>query len=710
MPIGINQNGVEVDGKTYPLFGGAFHYWRHDRALWPEILDRIIEMGFKFVETYVPWSVHELDEGKFDFGENDERKDVGAFLKLIGDKGLFALVRPGPHINSELTYFGYPERIFDKKELLSRTAEGTPAILPVPPRFFPVPSYASPEFYQEVAGWFDAVCPILCEHVHPNGPVVGVQSDNEMSLFFRTNPFDQDYSDAAVSLYHDFLRKKYGTVEAMAQLYSHRHARFQDVLPPREFAASHCREVPYYTDWQEFKEFLIYYGIRKIADMLRERGLTDVFYFHNFPSYPATPMHVPGLEQEAVDVAGVDLYSKVTDYELLSDTARFLSGSSRLPFIPEFGAGCWLWWRPLTLNDHKFANYAVLMNGVKAINHYMLVDRDRWYGAPVARDGRKRAGRFDFYCEINRFLAETNFHEYRMHADAALLHMRDYERLEALSSLAAPLPREALGTLPPEWFCPRTTLGGLRDPVAAIYRQQFRAYKRGFREAGYTLALADSDVPQDYLDRYRMIVAPSFEFMGRALQKKLLLYALMGGVLVLGPRAPLLDEYFRENSKFISHLVQPSAHAAEFNYNGMLLQRVDFFKGASHPFIEWDGKVIAYERPLEKGTIILMGFVFPDYAGAELAPHVAEVVRRIADRAGIVKKFPADDPFVETVLHTRGEDKLLFAANPTDRARTTSISLNSKQSLRDWHSGEVFDAGNCRVEMGAYSVRVFVVK
>ena len=58
-----------------------------------------------------PWGVHETRSGRVDFGEKDARLDVVAFLRLVAELGLLAIVRPGPHVNAELTHFGIPERI-----------------------------------------------------------------------------------------------------------------------------------------------------------------------------------------------------------------------------------------------------------------------------------------------------------------------------------------------------------------------------------------------------------------------------------------------------------------------------------------------------------------------------------------------------------------------------------------------------------------------
>ena len=712
MSVCVNSQGVEIDGRTYPLYSGSVHYWRLDRDKWSDVLDRVVEMGFRFVCTYIPWSVHEVADGEYDFGRNGSSKDIGAFIDLCAEKRLLVLVRPGPHINAEITYFGYPERLFRREELLARTVDGTLAYVPAAPRFFPAPCYASNEFYTEVGGYFDALCPILKDRVYPRGPVVGVQADNEMSLFFRTSPFDLDYADPSIELYRKFLGGKYGEdIDRLNEAYGSRHEDFDEVKPPRSFDATSIGELPYYLDWTEYKELYVFYGIHRIARMLRERGLENVFYFHNYPTaYPVSPFHVPKMESQ-IDVAGVDLYRSRKDYNGVKTAARFLAGTSRLPFIPELGSGGWPWWKPLFLKDQELATRAALMNGVKAANFYMLVDRERWYGAPVTRDGRKRDGYFDFYCNLNKFLSEHKFHEYAMRSDVLLLSIADYERLEQMQSLLPPLPNlEPAGGLPPDWFVPKTPLRGLRDPVGALYKRQWRAFWMGFSQAGFPVTLADSSVEQGMLEMYPVVVAPSFDFMNLGLQKRLLLYTLKGGVLVLGPRAPLLNEKMVQESKFAPHLLRPVERRERHSVGGLVVERADIFRTDKPLFREEGGEACAYWRPTEKGKIVHLGFVFQDYTGIERSPGVAGVMKKIAALAGLEPRYPASDTLVETVVHERGEAKLLFVANPTGEDRLAGIELPGGERLADTDTGEVLAGPAAEVELPAYSVRIFRVE
>ena len=51
--------------------------------------------------------------------------------------------------------------------------------------------------------------------------------------------------------------------------------------------------------------------------------------------------------------------------------------------IPEFISGVWGWYRVLTAEEERFVTQAVFMHGIRAINYYMLAERDRWTGCPI---------------------------------------------------------------------------------------------------------------------------------------------------------------------------------------------------------------------------------------------------------------------------------------------------------------------------------------
>ena len=198
MTVTLTHHGLEIAGKAVPVYSGSVHYWRLERALWPKILDRVRELGFGMIETYIPWSVHETAPGVHDWGQIDDRKDIDAFMSLCEARGLWLMVRPGPLINAEMTDFGYPEWVLLDPAVQARSAGGSLHLDAAwglhPPRPFPVPSYASEAFFQAVGGWFDAICPVIDRHLAPDGCVVAVQSDNETTYLFHDKPYATDYS------------------------------------------------------------------------------------------------------------------------------------------------------------------------------------------------------------------------------------------------------------------------------------------------------------------------------------------------------------------------------------------------------------------------------------------------------------------------------------------------------------------------------------
>lgn len=710
MPVRINRHGVEIDGRTHALFSGSVDYWRHNPGDWPRILERIREMGFRFISASIPWSVHEKEKGIFDFGSGDPCLDTGAFIDLCASKGLYALVRPGPQVNAGITGFGYPERLFGMKNIIARTAEDTPAVVPAPPRFFPAISYASDAFYEEVAEYFDALCPLLAARLHPRGPVVGVQPDNEMSFFGRASAFDLDYSDASVALYRRYLQGKYADIADLNTAYGRDFFDFDEVTPPRRFEADSALDLPFFLDWMEYREFYVYHGIHRISRMLRERDITGVFYYHNFPSgYPTTPYHIPKVETQ-LDVAGASMRRGRSEYGEIQTAARFLAGTSRLPFAPDFAAGAAVWDKPRFLPDWKLASRAALMNGVKAANFHMLAARERWVGAPVTASGGRRDEWFEAFTRFNRFIDKTDFNEYEMRSDVLLLSMRDYERLEQLGSYLGPAPQPApAGAMPHDWFVARRVFGGFTDPIGAVYKRQWRAFRMGFTQAGFPVTLADSSVDQEVLQRFRIVIAPSFEFMNLSLQRRLLVYAFKGGTLVMGPRMPVCDEYMSSDSRFRSHTLKPVERLGRMNVGPLVVESADIFH-TERVFLEESGKCCAYYSPTEKGSIIHLGFIFQDYTGIEQSPTVAGLMMKIAATAGVRPLYRTSDPLVETVAFDRGGERLVFAANPTAEKRSVRVEMDRRESLADFDTAERFMPGGREIPLAPQSIRVFRVE
>ncbi len=114
MDFRINGNRFEKDGKPIKIISGAVHYFRNLPDSWDDIFDKMIACGFNTVETYCAWNVHEREKGKFDFSG---RFDISLFLKKAQDRGLMAIVRPGPYICAEWEFGGLPWWLLAEKDM-----------------------------------------------------------------------------------------------------------------------------------------------------------------------------------------------------------------------------------------------------------------------------------------------------------------------------------------------------------------------------------------------------------------------------------------------------------------------------------------------------------------------------------------------------------------------------------------------------------------
>jgi beta-galactosidase len=545
--VEVTETGLLVDGAHVPVYSGAVHYWRLERERWPAILDRVKSLGFGMVETYIPWSVHETSPGVFDWGEVDPRKDVEAFMRLCEERNLWLQVRPGPLINAELTDFGFPEWVLLDPAVQSRTALDTVHLDAAwglhPPRPFPVPSYASERFFELTGSWFDAVCPIIARHLAPTGCVVAVQSDNETGYDFFDQPYATDYSADSLCLYRAYLRQLHGDVASLDSVYGKHYTSFDDVQPPRDGPITARREAPRHLDWVSYKEHQIRWSVARFARMLRERGLNTVPIFHDVAYQYRTPLDISRMEADPdIDWVGMNLYRAPWDHAAIADRARFLAGSTRLPFVPEWGAGIWSHHvaTPTPL-EQEFADLCALMYGVKAFSFYMLVERERWQGSPITRHAELRPEYAPFYAQLLEFLQRVEFWSFRREPRALVLLNYDLGRYEAANSTMNLAHTDLFG-LPPELFDDTRDLGLRWDRAAVPWLAALKAQLRG---ASIDYDLSDTHLDLDRLRRYPVVFAQSADFLDAADQRRLLEYARGGGRLVLGPAAPYLDPYLR---------------------------------------------------------------------------------------------------------------------------------------------------------------------
>lgn len=550
--VRIAPGGLDVGGTIVPLYAGSVHYWRLERAAWRSCLAAVRSLGFRLVDLYVPWNVHETKEGTFDFGQHDARLDVGHFLDLAKEEGLYAIVRPGPHINAELTWFGIPERVVWDRACQARSPRDNPVMLPMLPSAFPVPSYASSRFHEEAAAWFRAVGPVLARHKWPQGPMVLLQVDNEGALYFRDGAYDQDYHPDAVAMYRDFLATKYGTPEALARAYGIGERPFAELDPPKRFDATRADELTRHLDWVEFHEHLLATAMGRFARGLADAGLAGVPTSHNLPpGQDATPLN-PRRLAASVDLVGLDYYHRGSplDREVIARRTTELvarcEGAGQPAFAAEMGAGFPPFFPPLDEADSAFTLLCALAYGLRGFNLYMAVTRDRWVGGPIDPRGRRRPSAL-FYERLCSALSRVSFHELRRRAPVRLLTPRSLRRLTRAMHAFGPATGALFSVLGAgaRERCLEDDLG-LGGSIALEGDAFLRAFEQALDGRGVPFSHVGGEDADAALEGAKWIVCATTGGMKPALFDQLIASARAGAQVTIGPRAPTRDGSFRE--------------------------------------------------------------------------------------------------------------------------------------------------------------------
>ncbi len=511
--VRLTRAGLVLGERELPLLAGAVHYWRLDPRHWRSALEGVRDLGLVLVDTYVPWSVHEVAPGEFDLTDGKPGLDVVRFLALAQEVGLHAIVRPGPHVNAELTGFGIPERVLWDDACQARSPSGRRVVLPAPPLAFPVPSHASEAFFAAVSEWYGAVGRVLGPSCWPNGPIVLVQVDNEAALYFRDGVYDQDHHPDAVEHHRAFLRSRYRTDDRLRAAHRAPTASLDTIRPPVRRDDDRRDLLRPHLDWALSQDVLVADSLRRFAEALRVSGFSTVPFVHNLPpAESATPLD-PARVAATVDVVGIDCYH-VASPSQRGEIARRVSAVAercRAAGVPAFscelGAGCVPFLPPLDDADNAFAALTALAYGLRGFNAYMAVDRDRWIGAPLDRRGRRRPSA-EFWERLAGAVQRTAFPTLVRETPVHVVVPRVVRHLERVSHAFGPLSAAALrlaGVGPDVGSFDE----GFAASVARETHQLVRALEAALDERGVAYAEVQGDLVEHSLRVARWVVVAS---------------------------------------------------------------------------------------------------------------------------------------------------------------------------------------------------------
>jgi beta-galactosidase len=552
--VRVHPHGLELaGGEVLPLYAGSMHYWRHAPEEWGPGLDAMRAMGMRLVDTYVPWGEHEIVAGDFDFGERHARLDVAKFVRMCGERGLYVVLRPGPHINAELTWFGLPERLVWTRDCQARSPRDNPVMLPMIPVAFPVPSYASEVFHEETARWFAAVGKELASLRYPDGPIVLLQVDNEGAMYFRDGAYDQDYHPDAIHAFREHLREKYKRVSELRVAWRDDEVQFATAMPPTRFDAKSLDDVPRHLDWMVFHERVLTQAFERMRGALDASGLSGLPTMHNFPMGEAVTALNPSGVGSVLDFVGLDYYHRASEHDVVrrrtTELASRCEGLAQPAYAAEMGAGFPPFFAPIDEKDSLYCLMAAMAYGLRGFNLYMAVERDRWIGAPIDPHGAPRP-LADTYRALMAALDKVRFHTLERRAPVRLVVPRALRRLARVTHAfgpATPALFHVLGAGFRESCLEELGEGDARVPNPVVAAEAFvREMERALEARGVPYAWAGGETAEASVRGAKWVVCGSAGGLKPELVSTLRAIAQRGVPVTLGPEVPSRDGGMRK--------------------------------------------------------------------------------------------------------------------------------------------------------------------
>ena len=670
---------VTFDGTCYragkgPLYvnSGEFHYFRVPKQDWRRRMELFKEAGGNCIATYIPWVIHEPEEGRFVFGDRDFN-DLEGFLNTAREVGLHVVARPGPYQYSELMYAGLPHWLCDKyPDLLARDIKGDPL------RFYSV-SYLHPRFIETARIWFDKVCPIIARHtVSRGGSIAFAQVDNEL-IGIHIWYGSMDYNAETMGFgkpegrFTGFLANRYGTIERLNGAYGTDKTKFEDVPPPPMRGLESDQELRRRKDYFEFYLGTVSEYAATLAGWLRGHGV-DVPIIHNSacPEMNSLFRELPGAVGGEFLLGSDHYYNLDQNWPQNNPTPQYARRTFfsfemlRLmgfpPTVFEMPGGSASDWPPVTPEDAKTCYMANLALGMKGHNYYIFTGgpnpegvgstTDMYdYGAAIGADGAIRKlyhvqKEFGLFIKDRSWLAEAEReHDCRIALDWTMTRAHHYWHARGIAPLHSP---EAWKYL-------------LNGPLTTAFC------------ASLSPVFCDLDRDDWTLDRSTPVIFVCSSVMSMSKQERIVRFLRSGGKALILPVLPEQDEAWNECGVLHAFLGRPTFARSGWAPLRLNIAGVDnvccngevFYMESLPDGVavlgkdERSGKTVCWSVKTEGGgEAMVLGFAWQH----AMQEH-GRMLKALLELLGLRQKVYCSNPNVWTSLRTVRNRSMLFLMN-----------------------------------------------
>ena len=684
-PITFTPQSYQIDGQSTYLLSGEFHYFRVPKADWRARMRLFRAAGGNTLATYIPWLLHEPQEGQFRF-EGEDWLELEGFLQAAQEEGLYVIARPGPYQYSELIYHGLPGWLIEQY----------PQVLALDPRGKPIGyasiSYTHPLFLEKVRAWFAAVCPILARYtVSQGGPIAFTQIDNELvgihewfgGLDYHPLTMGFGRPDGA---YPRFLQARYGQVETLNQAYDTAFASLLEALPSTDPHPTTLTGIRQRKDYFDFYLSTIADYAQTLVGLLRELGI-DTPIVHNSAN--------PGMNAYFKEVAqrlgssfllGSDHYYTLgQDWPQNNPTPQYAARvfvsleMLRLmgypPTVFEMPGGSASNWPPVTPSDALTCYLTNLAYGMKGSNYYIFTGGPNPPGAGTT----------------------TDLYDY----DASIGANGEVRPLYTAQQVFGQVAHNHLNLLDGERLSDFRLGMDLEYARSEIYWQKGGEYllsnseawsflRRGILTTALCASLSprfvDLGQPDTWFDDTSTpLVIASSASMARAAQEGLVRFLQNGGRLLIAPLLPSLDEALQPCTLLADFLGAP---AFQVNRRGISRPRVldvanvqgqvyfpEHLPEGAEPVgqEEVSGQPCAWQQALAGGgQVIVLGLTW-----SQAMREHEHMFRALLHRLGLNQVIHCDNPNLWVTAWVRGRQATLFVLN----LFTSPLSANLRLTL-----------------------------
>ncbi len=704
--ISFNPHSWLIDGRPDFLIGGELQYFRIPRRDWKDRLRAFKEAGGNCVGTYMPWLLHEPQEGRFDF----TTYDPVAYFGLCHELGLQVMLRPGPYQYSELIWGGLPGWLVQGyRQIRARRLDGGEIKADAV-------SYLHPTFLTKVERWFAAWLPLVRPHLATNGgPVALLQIDNEMVGPHEWNG-SLDYHPVSMGVgrergrWRAWLERAHGSLAAANRCYGTRAAAWADLRPmakPEHGTPPERRLVRDY--FRFYLDGIAEYG-GILADWMRDGGV-DVPLAHNSASPYANAYFAPLVKRlgDGFLLGSDHYYNLDLDWDQDRPAPKYVAKvASSLAQLREMGFPPTVWelpggslsdWPAITAHDAECCYLANLAYGMKGFNVYIFAGGRNPPLAGTTSDVYDFSAGLDPLTGARRplYAAQRRFFQ-------LLERKRWLVGAERVADCRIGLCAE---------YALSSRYAGDRAGLLFSSQEAFAFARKGFFLTASCAGLSpdfialegENELPTDL-----PLMVASGGSMPEAVQRRLVSFLDAGGRLLLAPVVPWLDEEFRPCRILADRLgasaqslgtgeMPPRLHACG--------QECVFVNGGLYPFAKvprrasreaWEERskaLIGWRRTLPGGgAATVLGFHWRQ----SHREHERMLLSALSG-LGLERRLICDNPNVWAVLRSDGRTSMVFLLNLFTAPATCAVRV------RDPVHGTWTDLGRIAVPGGSVVTR-----